>query len=95
VFDYCNSIKSADVVGVWVAIVLRVIKENYPDLYLHGIGFSLGAHLLGSVSEGGPRFDRITGLDPAGPAVVFKGGVFSWVGMKGGLTELNKDKAGL
>jgi len=54
-------------------------------LYIHGIGFSLGAHIMASIAEAAERklghkpFDRITGLDPAGPLVVFKGHLWGLV----------------
>ena len=35
---------------------------------MHGIGHSIGAHVMGQIYNfGGVKLDRISGLDPAGP----------------------------
>jgi len=45
----------------------KTFKGDKEKLYLHCIGHSLGAHVCGQAGRKAPIFDRITGLDPAGP----------------------------
>jgi hypothetical protein len=55
-------------IGAWLGDVVEELRRMHPRLKIWGIGHSLGAHLMGYAarkSSGG--FDRITGLDPAGP----------------------------
>lgn len=43
------------------------ILGDKEQLYLHCIGHSLGAHVCGQAGRKSQIFDRVTGLDPAGP----------------------------
>jgi len=42
-------------------------QSNPDNLYLYCIGHSLGAHICGQAGRFSGHFDRVTGLDPAGP----------------------------
>ncbi|XP_070571895.1 pancreatic lipase-related protein 2-like [Ptychodera flava] len=54
-------------VGEWLGDVAKKIKVKKPGIKIHGVGHSLGAHLLGKAGRSSGVFSRITGLDPAGP----------------------------
>lgn len=55
-------------VGKWLGNFLRKFRQEFPNVFTYGIGHSLGAHLLGMAGRKNTgNFDRITGLDPAGP----------------------------
>jgi len=45
----------------------NTFKANKDKLYLYCIGHSLGAQICGQAGRASKIFDRITGLDPAGP----------------------------
>jgi len=67
---YVSSAKSVPNVGQELADILNKVKQ--PNQKIHCIGHSLGAHVCGfagkfSQSKYGIQFDRISGLDPAGP----------------------------
>lgn len=64
---YEQAAKNIESVGCWLANHLREIKRRKPNTYLWGVGHSLGAHLMGFAGKCSQSFDRITGLDPAGP----------------------------
>ena len=45
-----------------------MLKQNNKEIFIHGIGHSLGAHIMGNIYNfGGVKLNRISGLDPAGP----------------------------
>ncbi|KAF7496340.1 Pancreatic lipase-related protein 3 [Sarcoptes scabiei] len=55
--------------GKWLGIILQKFHNEYPQSKIYCIGHSLGAHLMGMAGKcSGNSVDRITGLDPAGPA---------------------------
>ena len=55
-------------VGEFLASILKSIKQNNNRIFIHGIGHSLGAHIMGNIFNfGGLKLDRISELDPAGP----------------------------
>jgi hypothetical protein len=65
---YPHAVRNIEAVGCWVGNYAREIKRFKSDYKLWGIGHSLGAHLIGFAGKCSMRsFDRITGLDPAGP----------------------------
>lgn len=63
---YLQAASNTQEVGAWLAKYAIALKQR--DLYIYGIGHSLGAHLVGKAGRDSHSFDRITGLDPAGPA---------------------------
>ena len=65
---YANA-ASTGKVGELLGKLITAIKAEYPNIrYVHGIGHSLGAHVMGNIYNfGGLSIDRISGLDPAGP----------------------------
>lgn len=71
--DYPLAAANTQAVGKWVQKFARAAKQQH-HVYLYGVGFSLGAHVVGAAartredrSQRSDLFDRITGLDPAGP----------------------------
>jgi len=65
---------------------MRVIKDETSISYFHGIGHSLGAHIMGNVWNFGKfKMDRISGLDPAGPCFNENKGDIEIVGNRWGL----------
>lgn len=64
--SYKQATQNLLTVGDWLATWICQFKDM--GYYTHGIGHSLGAHLLGRAGRmSGNRLDRISGLDPAGP----------------------------
>ena len=66
-FKYDQAASNTRTMGSWLAECAKKIKEKKPSIYLHGIGHSLGAHILGMAGRASGKFDRISGLDPASP----------------------------
>lgn len=67
-FNYAQAASNCLQTGSWLGKVISQIRRAFPQVDTYGIGHSLGAHLMGMAgrcSDG--TFDRITGLDPAGP----------------------------
>jgi hypothetical protein len=66
--EYLQAGANIKPVGDWLAPIAAAIADHSPKLTIWGVGHSLGAHLLGIAGRKSGVFDRITGLDPAGPA---------------------------
>ena len=67
-WHYIPHVISTAKLGEFLASILKHVKHLNPSINTHGIGHSLGAHILGNIFNfGGFQLDRITGLDPAGP----------------------------
>jgi len=67
--DFYEMSASTGKLGELLAGLIKSIRTEYPKItYVHGIGHSLGAHIMGNVKNfGNVKIDRISGLDPAGP----------------------------
>lgn len=65
-FKYEQASANALAVGEWLAKYAIQIRKQREDIYIWGVGHSLGAHLMGTAGRGSHAFDRVTGLDPAG-----------------------------
>jgi len=73
--NYIVQAQDTQYVGYGLAIIANAIKKAFKrDIYFHCIGHSLGAHICGfggkqllRLSHNTIKFNRITGLDPAGP----------------------------
>jgi len=72
-FDFPEATANTQTVSDFVskfALAILNSKSYQGDkdkLYLHCIGHSLGAQVCGQSGRKAPIFDRVTGLDPAGP----------------------------
>lgn len=71
---YYQAAANTEVVGKWLGEVSSRLMElirpraSQPKPRIWGVGHSLGAHVLGMAGRNSKKsFDRITGLDPAGP----------------------------
>jgi len=79
--------------GEFIATVVKSMKTVFPTIkYVHGIGHSLGAHIMGNIYNFGDlKIDRISGLDPAGPCFEqntwMNRGNIEIVGKKWGVTK--------
>jgi len=73
--NYIEQAQDTQYVGYGLAIIADAIKRAFKrEISFHCIGHSLGAHICGfggkqlhRLSHGAFKFNRITGLDPAGP----------------------------
>jgi len=73
--NYIEQAQDTQYVGYGLAIIANAIKRAFKrEIYFHCIGHSLGAHVCGlggkqlkRLSNNKFKFNRITGLDPAGP----------------------------
>ena len=66
--SYYYSATSTAKLGELLGGMMKVIKQETSINYFHGIGHSLGAHIMGNVWNFGKfKMNRISGLDPAGP----------------------------
>ena len=64
--DYLTAaLDSINSVGQWIGEFAKICKSKHTS-YSYGVGFSLGAHVMGIAGRTSGVFDRITGLDPAG-----------------------------
>ena len=65
---YTNACSTAKL-GELMAKIVTAIRQEFSNIeYIHGIGHSLGAHILGNIEKfGNVKLDRISGLDPTGP----------------------------
>jgi hypothetical protein len=66
ILKYEQASANALAVGQWLAKYAKALRQRFNDLYIWGLGHSLGAHLMGMSGRESQVFDRITGLDPAG-----------------------------
>ena len=66
---YYDTAASTGKVGEFLAKIVTSVRNTFPDIeYIHGIGNSLGAHVMGNIwNFGNVKLDRISGLDPTGP----------------------------
>ncbi|OTF75416.1 Pancreatic triacylglycerol lipase-like protein [Euroglyphus maynei] len=67
VFRYRQAAANVLTVGEWLSQYIKTIKDVSPNTIIYGIGHSLGAHVMGVAGRLSKGFDRISGLDPAGP----------------------------
>jgi len=83
---YYQPALSTGKMGELLAKLIKAMKDVFSNIeYVHGIGHSLGAHVMGNIYNfGGIKLDRLSGLDPAGPCFE---GVVQIVGHKWGVTE--------
>lgn len=65
IWEYAKAAANTQRVGQWLAPFVKELNKHRFNIW--GIGYSLGAHLLGKAGRDSGAFDRITGLDPAGP----------------------------
>ncbi|XP_077987052.1 pancreatic lipase-related protein 2-like [Glandiceps talaboti] len=66
-FRYKKVAANTQPVAIWLGEILQEIKKRRANINIWGVGHSFGAHLLGKAGRESKGFDRITGLDPAGP----------------------------
>ncbi len=66
-FQYIYAASNTQTVGTWLAQYARAVKMKFPSTELWGVGHSLGSHVIGWAGRTSQAFNRITGLDPAGP----------------------------
>lgn len=66
---YYTNVCSTAKLGELMAKIVTAIRQEFSNIeYIHGIGHSLGAHILGNIEKfGNVKLDRISGLDPTGP----------------------------
>ena len=64
VFSYYSNACTTGKVGELLAKILWAIKEEFPNInFIHGIGHSLGAHIMGNIYNFGKlKINRISGL---------------------------------
>ena len=69
VASYYRQAASTGKVGEFLSKIVASVRNTFKDIeYVHGIGHSLGAHVLGNIwNFGNVKLDRISGMDPAGP----------------------------
>ncbi|OTF81287.1 pancreatic lipase-like protein [Euroglyphus maynei] len=68
VIKYQQAAANCFEVGKWLGNFMEQFRLEFPNVAIYCIGHSLGAHLMGMAGRiNGGNFDRITGLDPAGP----------------------------
>lgn len=72
VCSYQNAVKRAPNAAMEIAAIIAHIKRHNRDSFIHLLGSSLGAHVVGQAGrrvqqEQSKSVDRITGLDPAKP----------------------------
>nr|XP_034300155.1 uncharacterized protein LOC105322194 isoform X1 [Crassostrea gigas] len=68
---YNQAVANTEVVGKILALMVGTLEKHRgaTETYIHVIGHSLGAHIAGFAGKSHKltRYQRITGLDPAGP----------------------------
>ena len=67
-WQYSKAAASTQTIGTWLGEHVKAMKSEQPGVSVWGIGHGLGAHLLGKAGRVSGMFDRISGLDPAGPS---------------------------
>ncbi|CAL8100499.1 unnamed protein product [Orchesella dallaii] len=70
ILKYSQAAANTQTVGAWLGLVTHEIRKtiNVDGIKIYGIAHSLGSHLMGLAGRQSQAFDRITGLDPAGPS---------------------------
>jgi len=88
-FAYYDNACSTAKVGELLAKLVKATKEVFSNIeYVHGIGHSLGAHVMGNIYNfGGIKLERISGLDPAGPCFEGSSRDIQIIGRSWGLTK--------
>jgi len=88
-FIYFQHACSTGKMGELLAKLIKAIKDVFSNIeYVHGIGHSLGAHVMGNIYNfGGVKIDRISGLDPAGPCFEGSHEDITIVGREWGVTK--------
>lgn len=67
IWEYGQSAANIIPLGDWMGAHAQAAKDLEAASSIYGVGFSLGAHAMGLAGRKTGVFDRITGLDPAGP----------------------------
>ena len=67
-WQYSKAAASTQTIGTWLAENVKAMKSEQSGVSVWGIAHVLGAHLLGKAGRVSEMFDRISGLDPAGPS---------------------------
>eukprot|EP00091_Calanus_sinicus_P025396 TRINITY_DN967_c0_g1_i11.p1 TRINITY_DN967_c0_g1~~TRINITY_DN967_c0_g1_i11.p1 ORF type:complete len:650 (-),score=100.52 TRINITY_DN967_c0_g1_i11:469-2394(-) len=88
-FAYYQNACTTAKMGELLAKLITAMKDEFANIeYVHGIGHSLGAHLMGNIYNfGGVKLERLSGLDPAGPCFEGSSRDIQIVGRSWGVTK--------